>query len=163
MTAVTATLTPTTNAPGTGHVDPHDDRLLPPDPGVRALARDLYAGVRDLPILSPHGHVPAQLLLDDEPFRDPTSLLLTPDHYVTRLLHASGVPLDALSLDTDFKRINDPIGSALFSVAVGQPGRASSWNGWDWNRDLYPDPEGFLQFFVEELETPLRALTPSRR
>lgn len=75
-----------------------DDRLLPLDPGVRRLARDLYDGVRDLPILSPHGHVPAQLLADDEPFRDPTSLLLTPDHYVTRLLHASGVPLDALGV-----------------------------------------------------------------
>nr|WP_322746827.1 glucuronate isomerase [Cellulomonas sp. S1-8] len=88
----------------------HDDRLLPLDPGVRTLARDLYKGVRDLPIISPHGHVPAQLLLDDEPFRDPTSLLLTPDHYVTRLLHASGVPLETLGvggepLDADAARV----------------------------------------------------------
>lgn len=75
-----------------------DDRLLPADPGVRALARELYALVRDLPILSPHGHVPAGLLLDDQPFADPTSLLITPDHYVTRLLHASGVPLDELGV-----------------------------------------------------------------
>ena len=75
-----------------------DDRLLPADPGVRALARDLYGLVRDLPILSPHGHVPAGLLRDDEPFADPTSLLVTPDHYVTRLLHASGVPLDELGV-----------------------------------------------------------------
>jgi glucuronate isomerase len=76
----------------------HADRLLPADPGVRAIARDLYERVRDLPIVSPHGHVPAGLLLDDQPFRDPTSLILTPDHYVTRLLHASGVPLDALGV-----------------------------------------------------------------
>ena len=76
----------------------HDDRLLPLDPGVRALARDLYKQVRDLPIVSPHGHVPAQLLLDDEPFTDPTSLLVTPDHYVTRLLHAAGVPLERLGV-----------------------------------------------------------------
>ncbi len=76
----------------------HPDRLLPADPGVRALARQLYGLVRDLPILSPHGHVPADLLLADRPFADPTSLLISPDHYVTRLLHAAGVPLDALGV-----------------------------------------------------------------
>jgi len=76
----------------------HPDRLLPVDPGVRALARRLYDAVRDLPILSPHGHVDARLLLDDEPFADPASLLIAPDHYVTRLLHARGVPLDELGV-----------------------------------------------------------------
>ena len=35
----------------------HPDRLLPADPGVRAVARRLYDAVRDLPIISPHGHV----------------------------------------------------------------------------------------------------------
>jgi glucuronate isomerase len=79
----------------------HPDRLLPPEPGVRAIARRLYEVVRDLPILSPHGHVDPRLLLDDEPFADPASLLVTPDHYVTRLLHASGVPLDALGVGRD--------------------------------------------------------------
>jgi glucuronate isomerase len=76
----------------------HPDRLLPPDPGVRAIARRLYDAVCDLPILSPHGHVDPRLLLDNQPFADPASLLVTPDHYVTRLLHASGVPLDALGV-----------------------------------------------------------------
>jgi glucuronate isomerase len=76
----------------------HPDRLLPPEPGVRAIARRLYEVVRDLPVLSPHGHVDPRLLLDDEPFADPASLLVTPDHYVTRLLHASGVPRDALGV-----------------------------------------------------------------
>lgn len=65
---------------------------------MRAIARTLYEAVRDLPIISPHGHVPAQLLLDDEHFADPASLLVTPDHYVTRLLHANGVSLDALGV-----------------------------------------------------------------
>jgi glucuronate isomerase len=76
----------------------HPDRLLPPDPGVRAIARRLYETVRALPIVSPHGHVDPRLLLDDDPFPDPATLLVTPDHYVTRLLHASGVPLDALGV-----------------------------------------------------------------
>jgi glucuronate isomerase len=74
------------------------DRLLPADPGTRSVARRLYEAVRDLPILSPHGHVDARLLVEDAPFRDPASLLVTPDHYVTRLLHAAGVPLPALGV-----------------------------------------------------------------
>ena len=76
----------------------HPERLLPAEPGVRAIARRLYEVVRDLPVISPHGHVDPRALLDDEPFRDPASLFVTPDHYVTRLLHASGVPLDALGV-----------------------------------------------------------------
>jgi glucuronate isomerase len=80
---------------------PHPDRLLPADPAVRAIARRLYDAVQDLPIISPHGHVDPRILLDDEPFRDPASLFVTPDHYVTRLLHASGVSLDALGVGQD--------------------------------------------------------------
>ena len=76
----------------------HPDRLLPADPGVRPIARRLYEAVRDLPVISPHGHVDPRLLLDDAPFPDPATLFVTPDHYVTRLLHASGVPLDALGV-----------------------------------------------------------------
>ena len=76
----------------------HPDRLLAADPAVRTIARRLYDAVRDEPLISPHGHVDAQLLVDDEPFADPVSLLVTPDHYVTRLLHARGIPLDALGV-----------------------------------------------------------------
>ncbi|MCP2311107.1 glucuronate isomerase [Kitasatospora paracochleata] len=77
---------------------PHPDRLLPADPGVRALARRLYASVRALPILSPHGHVDPRPLVDDVAFPDPATLLVTPDHYITRLLHASGVGLAELGV-----------------------------------------------------------------
>ncbi|GAA3725328.1 glucuronate isomerase [Spinactinospora alkalitolerans] len=76
----------------------HPDRLLPADPGVLAIARRLYGAVRDLPIISPHGHVDPRMLLDNVPFSDPAALFVTPDHYVTRLLHASGVPLDVLGV-----------------------------------------------------------------
>jgi glucuronate isomerase len=77
---------------------PHPDRLLPVEPQTRRLARRLYESVERLPIISPHGHVDARLLLRDEPFPDPASLLITPDHYVTRILHANGVPLDRLGV-----------------------------------------------------------------
>ena len=76
----------------------HPYRLLPAEPGLRSTARQLYQSVKDLPIISPHGHVPAQWLADDIPFADPTSLLITPDHYVNRLLHAHGVELSALGV-----------------------------------------------------------------
>ncbi|GGV42458.1 uronate isomerase [Actinomadura cremea] len=65
---------------------------------MRAIARRLYETVRELPILSPHGHVDARLLMEDAPFNDPASLLVSPDHYVTRLLHADGVPLSELGV-----------------------------------------------------------------
>lgn len=73
-----------------------DDRLLPVDPTTRAIARDLYAAVAELPIISPHGHVDPAMLRDDAPFSDPAELFITKDHYVTRLLHAAGVDLAAV-------------------------------------------------------------------
>jgi glucuronate isomerase len=76
----------------------HPDRLLPADPQERAIAQRIYAAVRDLPLICPHGHVDPRVLLDDEAFADPTTLLIAPDHYLTRLLHADGVPLDALGV-----------------------------------------------------------------
>lgn len=74
------------------------DRLLPADPGTRAIARDLYTRVQNAPIISPHGHVPIQWLADDIAFTDPAALFVTHDHYVTRLLHASGVDLAELGV-----------------------------------------------------------------
>jgi len=76
----------------------HRDRLLPVDPAERDVARRLYDAVRDLPIVSPHGHVDPRLLLDNEPFPDPATVLVMPDHYVTRLLHADGIGLDKLGV-----------------------------------------------------------------
>ncbi|MDI2034457.1 glucuronate isomerase [Paenarthrobacter nitroguajacolicus] len=74
----------------------HPDRLLPADPGTRSIARSLLERVQDLPIISPHGHVDAAVIEQNTPFPDPAALLVTPDHYVTRLIHASGVPLENL-------------------------------------------------------------------
>ncbi|WP_159620572.1 glucuronate isomerase [Ruania rhizosphaerae] len=76
----------------------HPDRLLPADPSRREISRRLYESVRDLPIISPHGHVPPSWISEDTPFRDPTSLLITPDHYINRMLHAHGVPLSDLGV-----------------------------------------------------------------
>ena len=81
------------------------DRLLPIEPSVRSVARRLYEAVADAPILSPHGHVDPRLLLDDAPFTDPVDLLVRHDHYVTRLLHASGVPLELFGTFDDPREV----------------------------------------------------------
>ncbi|HEU4780113.1 MAG TPA: glucuronate isomerase, partial [Steroidobacteraceae bacterium] len=64
------------------------DRLFPADPTTRAIARNLYRLVKDLPIISPHGHTDPKWFADNSPFADPASLLLTPDHYVFRMLYS---------------------------------------------------------------------------
>ncbi|WP_156228842.1 glucuronate isomerase [Corynebacterium comes] len=76
----------------------HPDRLLPVDPGTRSIARRLLAHVEDLPVISPHGHLDPAMFVHDEPFADPTTLLITPDHYVTRVLHSAGVDLADLGV-----------------------------------------------------------------
>ncbi|MBO0836136.1 MAG: glucuronate isomerase [Actinobacteria bacterium] len=67
------------------------DRLFPADPAIRTIARELYGVVRDLPLISPHGHVDPALLADDAPLPDPVTLFVTPDHYLTRMLHSQGI------------------------------------------------------------------------
>lgn len=78
----------------------HPDRLFPADPATRAIARALHDGVKDLPIVSPHGHTDPAWFARNEPFSDPASLLIVPDHYVFRMLMSQGVPLDALGVPT---------------------------------------------------------------
>ena len=74
----------------------HPDRALPADPHVRAVAREILDHSSQLPIVSMHGHVEASMLLADEAFPDPTSLFVTPDHYLVRMLVSQGVPYDQL-------------------------------------------------------------------
>ncbi|MFY1674818.1 glucuronate isomerase [Plantactinospora sp. WMMB334] len=67
------------------------DLLFPSEPGQRAIARELYALVRDRPLISPHGHVDPGILADDVAFPDPARLIIVPDHYLTRMLLSQGV------------------------------------------------------------------------
>jgi glucuronate isomerase len=82
-----------------GGVSPlHEDRYFDPDPIVRRHARALYDETRALPIISPHGHVDPAILASDEAFKDPASLIITPDHYILRMLYSQGVPLEWLGV-----------------------------------------------------------------
>ena len=77
-----------------------EDRCFDPDPAVRRIARTLYEETRGLPLICPHGHVDAKLLADDAPFPEPTALLITPDHYIIRMLYSRGIPMEALGIPT---------------------------------------------------------------
>jgi glucuronate isomerase len=79
----------------------HEDRLFPADPSIRNIARQLYASVRNLPILSPHGHTNPQWFASDDPFPDPAKLFIVPDHYISRMLYSQGVPLEDLGVGAD--------------------------------------------------------------
>jgi glucuronate isomerase len=76
----------------------HENRLFPSDPVQRAIARRLFAEVRTLPIISPHGHTDPQWFADDKPFPDPATLLVIPDHYVYRMLYSQGISLESLGV-----------------------------------------------------------------
>ncbi len=76
----------------------HPDRLFSPEPRQRDLARAIYATVKDLPIISPHGHTDPQWYADNEPFGNASALFITPDHYVFRMLYSQGVALEDLAI-----------------------------------------------------------------
>jgi glucuronate isomerase len=76
----------------------HEDRLFPAEPSCRAIARALYGSVKDLPIVSPHGHTQAAWFAQNAPFPDPATLFVQPDHYVFRMLYSQGVSLEDLEI-----------------------------------------------------------------
>lgn len=76
----------------------HPDRLFPADPTVRTIARALYQSVKDLPIISPHGHTDPAWYATNAAFPDPATLFVVPDHYIFRMLHSQGVRLEDLGI-----------------------------------------------------------------
>jgi glucuronate isomerase len=77
-----------------------ENRFFDPDPSIRRTARELYDGVKDMPIVSPHGHVDPRLFSENKPFSDPTELILIPDHYAFRMLYSQGIPMESLGVPT---------------------------------------------------------------
>ena len=76
----------------------HEDRLFPSEPGARKIALALYARIKTLPIVSPHGHTQAAWFAKNEPFPDPAKLFVQPDHYVYRMLLSQGIPMAELEI-----------------------------------------------------------------
>ncbi|MGA2569281.1 MAG: glucuronate isomerase [Terracidiphilus sp.] len=84
----------------------HQDRLFPAEDSTRKVARSLYEDIRNLPIISPHGHTRAGWFARNEPFPDPAALFVQPDHYVFRMLYSQGISLDDLGIGQP--KIDDP-------------------------------------------------------
>ncbi len=76
----------------------NEDRLFPAEPSVRKLARRLYGSVKDLPILSPHGHTDPRWFAENKSFENPAQLFVTPDHYIFRMLHSQGISLESMGI-----------------------------------------------------------------
>ena len=75
-----------------------DERLFVSTQPERSIAARLYESVRGLPIVSPHGHTDPAWFAQNANFTDAASLLVTPDHYVVRMLYSQGVPLEKLGV-----------------------------------------------------------------
>lgn len=78
----------------------HPDRLFPAASGTRDIARRLYNEIKQLPIVSPHGHTDPSWFAENKNFSNPAELLIKPDHYVFRMLYSQGVTLESLGLRT---------------------------------------------------------------
>ncbi|MFQ5577713.1 MAG: glucuronate isomerase [Anaerolineae bacterium] len=76
-----------------------EDRCFGPDARQKEIAQHLYARVKSLPLVCPHGHVDPRLFAGpDYTFGNPAELLLIPDHYIFRMLYSQGIPLEALGI-----------------------------------------------------------------
>ena len=78
----------------------HPDRLFPSDTFTRDLARKIYENIKQLPIISPHGHCDPSWFSENKRFSDPAQLFVVPDHYVFRMLVSQGFTLSELGLNS---------------------------------------------------------------
>lgn len=103
----------------------NDDRYFDPDPAIRKTARRLYDQVKDLPIVSPHGHVDPRLFSENMPFLNPAELIIVPDHYIFRMMYSKGIPLESLGIprkdggpvETDSRKIWQCFGDNFYLYA----------------------------------------------
>jgi glucuronate isomerase len=114
------------------------DRFFDPNPTVRRIARVIYEHIKDLPIISPHGHVDPKIFAENKPFPDPTQLFLTPDHYLYRMFYSQGISMESLGIPTvhNFKVETDPrkiwqIFADNFYLFHGTP--SSLWLAYEFN------------------------------
>ncbi|MGD0831326.1 MAG: glucuronate isomerase [Terracidiphilus sp.] len=124
----------------------HEDSLFPSDPGTRAIARALYAHVKALPLICPHGHTQAAWFAKNEPFPNPAKLFVQPDHYIFRMLYSQGVSLDDLEIGA--AKMKDPrkvwrIFASHYYLFRGTPSRL-------WLEFVFEEVFGLQQRFSAE-------------
>lgn len=76
----------------------HPERLLSGAPNVAKVAIEIYETIKDLPIVSPHGHTDPSWFNENKNFENATELLIKPDHYVFRMLYSQGITLEQLGI-----------------------------------------------------------------
>ncbi len=100
------------------------NRYFSTDPAQRGAAEQLYASVKNLPLICPHGHVDPWLFADpDYEFGSPVDLLIIPDHYVFRMLYSQGISLDELGIPSLPSSESPPMKRGDLHVGVEQDHR----------------------------------------
>lgn len=92
----------------------------------------IYDRIKDLPIVSPHGHTDPSWFANNQAFRDPAELLIIPDHYVFRMLYSQGIPLEKLGVNMS-PEDRDP--RAIFKLFAAQ-----------WNKFLGTPSRQWLEY-----------------
>ncbi|MEP5731083.1 MAG: glucuronate isomerase [Sulfitobacter sp.] len=103
----------------------HRERIMTRN--LLGTAETLYQGIKDLPIVSPHGHCDPAWFAQNSPFANPAELLVIPDHYVFRMLYSQGVPLQDLGIGAPGKGADPRSVFRLFAahwhLFLGTPSR----------------------------------------
>ena len=128
----------------------HPDRLFPAEPAVRDVARNLYGSIKDLPIVSPHGHTDPRWFAENAPFPDPARLFIVPDHYIHRMLYSQGIRpeevgvprIDGGAIETDPRKIWR-IFAANFRLFRGTP-------SWLWLTHAFTEVFGLTERLAAE-------------
>lgn len=76
----------------------HEDRLFSSNDTEKTIAKEIYAEIKNLPIISPHGHTDPSWYAENINFPDPATLFIKPDHYVLRMLYSQGISLESLGI-----------------------------------------------------------------
>lgn len=101
--------------------------MIDGDRRLTGAAEAIYETIREAPIVSPHGHCDASWFASNEPFPDPATLLVKPDHYVFRMLYSRGFDLAELGIGREGKG-RDPknvfqLFAANWHLFLGTPSR----------------------------------------
>ncbi len=94
----------------------HEDRLFSSDSTQKAIAKEIYDEIKNLPIISPHGHTDPCWYADNINFPDPTSLFIKPDHYVFRMLYSQGISLEQLGIEALDGRIVEQDNKKIWNI-----------------------------------------------
>lgn len=78
----------------------YEERLFPAEEKTREIAQAIYDSIKDLPVISPHGHTDPAWYAENINFRDPAELFIIPDHYLVRMLCSQGYTHADLGVST---------------------------------------------------------------